>query len=866
MSGRPGQLRRRAGSSIQGRLILLVLAVALPLLGLAGAAVWDAYASERARAEERLQGRARAMAVLVDREIGRAEALLRTAERSGALQAEDRATLLARTAAVAEELGAWVGFASREGTAAPLAVWPETTPPPGPEGAGTIAAALATGRPAVSPLIHDAGPGTPDPIIVVAVPVRGTSGDAGSQLALAAALPASLFVHVLSELDLPKGWIGTLVDADGVIAARTLRPGSTIGLPATPPLLDALARQSGTTGLVQGVPTFEGERAIAAFARVPRGGYTAYILVPEGVFTAPLRAAMARTVAIGSGLALLGLGLAALVARRIARALQSLLASPRSAVGSSGFREVDEIAARLAAADAESARAGAALSESEARFRGTFEQAAVGIAHVALDGRWLRVNDRICEIVGYPAGTLLTMTFQDITHPDDLAADLGQVQALLDGRIDRYRMEKRYLRRDRSIVWVLLTVSLVDPRIPGGEPFFVSVVEDISALKAARSALEASERRYRFLAETIPQIVWSALPDGRLDYFNRRWTELIGRPVEAGTGEGWAEVIHPDDLPAMQAAWAQALATGGAYQVEHRACDRDGRWRWFRTSAAPLRGADGGIEMWVGTAVDFQAEREALEEVRRLNAALERRVAERTAQLADANAELEAFAYSVAHDLRAPLRGMQGFSRALLEEYGAALDETGRDYAGRIARGAAHLDNLIHDLLAYSRLSREEVRLGPVSLESVASGVLRSLEAELGAALSRVTVERPLPVVRGHPAVLTQVLANLVGNALKFVAPGSAPRVTIRAEDRHGTVRVLVEDNGIGIRPEHQEKVFRVFERLHGQRAYPGTGIGLAIVKKGIERLGGCVGVDSEPGRGSRFWFELPKEPPDAGA
>jgi PAS domain S-box-containing protein len=390
-------------------------------------------------------------------------------------------------------------------------------------------------------------------------------------------------------------------------------------------------------------------------------------------------------------------------------------------------------------------------------------------------------------------------------------------------------------------------------------PYFISVVEDVSELKRAEAALQESERRYRFLAENNPQIIWTARPDGMLDYFNHRWTEVTGLPVEAGIMSGWENVIQPDDLPRMTAAWRHSLATGEVYAVEHRVRACDGSWRWFRTSASALTGTDGQVQIWVGTAADVHDEREALEEVRRLNTVLERRVAERTAQLADANAELEAFAYSVAHDLRAPLRGMQGFSRALLEDYADALDATGRDYAMRIARGAAHLDELINDLLAYSRLAREEIRLECVDLDGLLAEVLRLMEPQVEQTRAIIDVRRPLPAVCAQRAVLTQVLANLIGNALKFVSPGVEPRLRIRVEDRGAEVRVWVEDEGIGIRPEHREKIFRVFERLHGQKAYPGTGIGLAIVRKGIERLGGTIGVESEVGLGSRFWFELPK-------
>ncbi|MBN1956315.1 MAG: HAMP domain-containing protein [Anaerolineae bacterium] len=249
---------------------------------------------------------------------------------------------------------------------------------------------------------------------------------------------------------------------------------------------------------------------------------------------------------------------------------------------------------------------------------------------------------------------------------------------------------------------------------------------------------------------------------------------------------------------------------------------------------------------------------EMTRQLRNLVATLEQRVAERTQALQEANAELEAFAYSVSHDLRAPLRATQGLSQALLEDCGDQLDAVGRDYVLRIQGSAQRMDTLIQDLLAYSRIARANVEFKVVSLELVLQDVLLQLESAIREQDARVTVEKPLPAVVGHYPTLAQVVANLVANAIKFVAPDVQPRVRIWAEKRDGVVRLWVEDNGIGIAPEHYERIFCVFERLHGIETYPGTGIGLAIVRKGMQRMGGAVGLDSTVGEGSDFWIELP--------
>jgi light-regulated signal transduction histidine kinase (bacteriophytochrome) len=248
-------------------------------------------------------------------------------------------------------------------------------------------------------------------------------------------------------------------------------------------------------------------------------------------------------------------------------------------------------------------------------------------------------------------------------------------------------------------------------------------------------------------------------------------------------------------------------------------------------------------------------------QVQRHAAELEQRVAERTAELREINAELESFSYSVSHDLRAPLRSIQGFAQILLEEYDDRLEAAGRDYLQRIMAAARRMDALTEDLLTYSRLSRASVELMAVSLEAVVEEVLTQLEGDIRGNAACVTVEKPLLKVMGHYATLVQVVANLLTNSIKFVAPGVRPQVRVWTEGRDDRVCLRLRDNGIGIAPDYQERIFRVFERLHGPETYPGTGIGLSIVRKGMDRMGGEVGVESAPGQGSTFWLELPSPP-----
>jgi signal transduction histidine kinase len=250
--------------------------------------------------------------------------------------------------------------------------------------------------------------------------------------------------------------------------------------------------------------------------------------------------------------------------------------------------------------------------------------------------------------------------------------------------------------------------------------------------------------------------------------------------------------------------------------------------------------------------------RQTRDELATLNAELEKRVQERTSELQNINEQLETFVYTAAHDLRAPLRSITGYSQLLLDDHAAALGDTPQHLLKRIQASSEFMDKLLLDLLAFGRTARTQAELGPVQVQSAWERALFQCSTQITQTNAQIELAGPLPIVRAHEATLTQSLANLLTNALKFTQPGVRPLIRFWAEDHPNRVRLWLEDNGIGIPEPEQERVFRVFERLNGTR-YPGTGIGLSIVRKGTERMGGNVGLESAPGRGSRFWIELPK-------
>jgi PAS domain S-box-containing protein len=361
--------------------------------------------------------------------------------------------------------------------------------------------------------------------------------------------------------------------------------------------------------------------------------------------------------------------------------------------------------------------------------------------------------------------------------------------------------------------------------------------------------LEIETRRNRFFT-LAPDLLGIARLDGHLVQLNPSWTRVLGyQPEELSALSGF-DLVHPDDLGSLMDHLANLKNSASHVQSEARFRHKDGSYRWLRWVVAPFP-QERLIYIF---AQDITARKAAEAEINHLNHELSQQIAALTA----ANRELEAFNYSIAHDLRTPLRSMSGFSRALLEDESANLSSLGVEYARRIAQSAKYMDSLLLDLLAYSRLARAELNPTLVSLDDPVRELLVLVDKEIQEREVKVEVSSPLGNVYAHLPTLKQVVSNLISNSLKFTAPERPAFIRIFTTRRDGFVRLFVEDNGIGIPQEHHEKIFGLFQRLHDTQIYPGTGIGLALVRKGAERMGGSAGVESEPGKGSRFWVDLP--------
>jgi PAS domain S-box-containing protein len=356
--------------------------------------------------------------------------------------------------------------------------------------------------------------------------------------------------------------------------------------------------------------------------------------------------------------------------------------------------------------------------------------------------------------------------------------------------------------------------------------------------EALRDAEKARER-FRFLAESMPQKIFTATPAGDRNYFNRQFTEFTGLCFEQIENWGWTQAVHPDDVEADVRAWRRSIATGEPYHFQHRLRRADGVYRWHLTRAHAMRDAHGDISMWIGSNTDIHEQKETEEELRR------------------ANEDLQQFAYSASHDLQEPIRNVAVYSEIVAKRYSHLLDAEGLQFLGFLTEGGRRLITLINDLLTYTRAGLIEGKMTTADASAALQHALASLAEAIRENNATVTYDK-LPQVSMGESHLQQVFQNLIGNALKYRSE-TPPQIEISAAYHGGAWRFSVRDNGIGIDAPYKEVIFGVFKRLHRDQKYGGTGIGLAICQRVVERYGGRIWVESSLGKGSTFFFTVPE-------
>ncbi|MDP2220161.1 MAG: PAS domain S-box protein [Hydrogenophaga sp.] len=493
---------------------------------------------------------------------------------------------------------------------------------------------------------------------------------------------------------------------------------------------------------------------------------------------------------------------------------------------------------------------------SNQQLKDTFEHSATGMAHSHLDGRWIRVNQTYCDLVGYTHGELLRMHFRDFTHPQDLGLDLDLLARTLAGELNHYSFEKRYIHKQGHTVWVHLTLSLI--RTTEGAPdYLIAVVQDISTRKFTETALRTSEMLLRQAQTMAGMATWQA--DVARNHFTTLSGShtLLGLPFAEFSNGDLMALTHPDDQARMLENWTSAVQGQSAYDHEYRVV-LNGSVRWFSVQAEFERDAQGRAVRALGVTHDVTEHKRAQREIQQLNASLEQRIQARTQALKSAYDELEIYSYAVAHDLRSPLRIINGYAQALQED-APTLDASSRQHLQRIMAASTKMGALIDGLLRLSKYARSAMQRQPVDLSTMATRLLEELAHEQPERQVQWSVEPHLQA-QADPVLMEALLQNLLHNAWKYTGHTAQPQIRVLARERDGQHHFCVSDNGAGFDMARADKLFQPFQRLHMPHEFGGLGIGLATALRIVKRHGGELQGHSAPGEGATFCFTLPPE------
>jgi PAS domain S-box-containing protein len=459
------------------------------------------------------------------------------------------------------------------------------------------------------------------------------------------------------------------------------------------------------------------------------------------------------------------------------------------------------------------------------------------------------------RIKQYEAQEIIGKHFSAFYPETDIRNGKPEMELRVASEVGRFEDEGWRLRKDGTRFWANVIITAIRDE-HGTLLGFGKITRDLTERIAA-------EQRYRMLVEGVTDYsIFSLDATGVVTSWNLGAERIKQYSAQEIIGKHFSTFYTPEDVEArMPEMVLRTAEQEGHWEGEGWRMRKDGTRFWSSIVVSAIKDEEGRLTGFSKVTRDITDRKKLMDELQRHMEELEVQVAERERT----NAELEAFSYSVSHDLRAPLRAIEGFASALREDYGDKLDGDAQDYLNEIITAATRLNRLVQDLLNYGRVGRTElpltqVVLKPVIEKIVSENVKDNPEGNPGNK-GQITIKgQPSQKVLAHEATLYQILSNLVSNALKFRRNDVEPQVEIAiTATKNNMTRVSVIDNGIGIAPQHRERIFKVFERLHGIEEYPGTGIGLAIVKRAVERMGGRCGVESILGKGSTFWVELPQ-------
>jgi PAS domain S-box-containing protein len=452
------------------------------------------------------------------------------------------------------------------------------------------------------------------------------------------------------------------------------------------------------------------------------------------------------------------------------------------------------------------------------------------------DGSFLWCNDRW---ITYTGATLAQMqdTGWEAVHDPGILPAFKQTwnRSLASG--EPFEMEFPLRASDGCFRWFLTRIIPVRDGVRQVSRWF-GTATDIDELKRSREALIESEARFRSMADSAPVMIWVSAIDKTFTWFNKPWLGFTGNSLDRELAHGWSHGIHSSDLERCVETYRSCFDSRKDFVMEYRRRRHDGEWRWVLSHGTPRLGGKGEFLGYIGSCVDIHDRREMEQHLRR------------------ANTDLQQFAYSASHDLQEPIRTVVIYSQLVGKRYGAKLDETAQTFLDYVIAAAKRMEKLVHDLLLYTQTaSGEEVVPETADAGEALSGALANLSLAVNEAGAQVTND-PLPVVEIRSVHLQQLFQNLIGNAIKYRGT-QQPRIHISAREQHDHWLFSVQDNGIGIDADYKERIFGIFKRLHTADKYSGTGIGLAICKRIIERYRGRIWVESELGKGSTFFFTI---------
>jgi PAS domain S-box-containing protein len=503
------------------------------------------------------------------------------------------------------------------------------------------------------------------------------------------------------------------------------------------------------------------------------------------------------------------------------------------------------------------------IIESEERYATTVYSSDLGLWDFDVFANTTVSSGRMADIFGFASNEEMTMQdFLDCIHHDDAEVVLHLFEAILSGRITpSFTIEYRIIQKNSGAAKWVRARGKVFLDESGKAYRTVGTISDITERKQAEEAIRESETRFRTLAESLPQMVWMADREGNYEYSSGQWHAYCGKENPA---EAWEYMIHPEDKQRSSKEWVSCLQTGTDYKSEVRLRNQHGEYRWHYAIAVPLRDSNNQLVKWIGAITDIHVQKTFSER-------LEKVVEERTKALQRSNEDLQQFAHVASHDLKEPARKVKTFSNLIMHEFESILPEKVKLYVSKIDSAAARMAHMIDGVLRYSSLEVIEQINEKVDLSELIQNIQIDLEVPILQKAALIE-QQNLPTIEGSPILLYQLFYNLINNSLKFARLKVSPHIRITAADAMDIdleksnlktdqhyIKILIQDNGIGFRQNEAAVIFQSFSRLHAKDKYEGTGLGLALCRKIVERHGGIIFADATEGVGATFTILLPK-------